>query len=175
MANGSATAYAFLAFQQDGKLDNFMAVAPVSVGVTMASTPKIALRNHGGSGKRGSEVSSTTSSKKGKTGLSQGSGDPRLDLLVRMNVKTDLADKRFTIDQLRHQISTEDTSLLNHQEAMRKCRKEVRLEKKEMEEGGNSNDQYYRQAVEKYEEAMKSVTKISRRIETLHEELHLCK
>ena len=98
-----------------------------------------------------------------------------MDLLVRMDMKTNLADKRFTIDQLRHQISTEDTSLLNHQEAMRKCRKEVRLEKKEMEEGGNSDDQYYRQAVEEYEEAMKSVTKISRRIETLHEELHLCK
>ena len=162
VANGDATGYGFLAFVEENEMDNFLNVAPdsVSAGSSKSKSPKIGRFK--------------------KNQISLPSRKPRdnedvMTFLRKMDRSIFLSDCKMKLDQTRFQISTEETSLLNHKNAIRSDRKDMREERKRLEEQGCSeyeiiNDEDYQMACYNYSEGKKKMNKIVERIQKLEEE-----
>lgn len=98
VANGPATGYGYIAFEQEGEFDDYVAVAREDVGATTGKTPRI---NGSSSTKRGSTGKSVESNKKSK---SNHGGEGAYNLLVKMNGAMTLEMKKSELDQLRFQV-----------------------------------------------------------------------
>ena len=162
VANGDATGYGFLAFVEENEMDNFLNVAPdsVSAGSSKSKSPKI--------GRFKNNLISLPKKK-------PRNNEDVMTFLRKMDRSIILTDCKMKLDQTRFQISTEETSLLNHKNSIRSDRKDMREERKRLEEQGCSeyeviNDEDYQMACYNYSEGKKKMNKIMERIQKLEQE-----
>ena len=110
-ANGEATAYILLRTQDEGIIDDFCSHAGDGVAATMKNTPRI----NSGSGKKRKGKSTQRS---GKKGTSDRTRTELLQSMRRMQRNQDVEEHKLSIQMLRQQITSEESSLLNHREKL---------------------------------------------------------
>lgn len=117
IAHGDATGYRYLRFKEEDEFDDYVSVSPNSVAATMTNIPRIeavSATSASASSKRGKTPATNSANKKNKSSGFESTETVVINLLERMNRNQSTSELRDEIANLRHQISTDETLLLNH-------------------------------------------------------------
>ena len=128
-ANGHPTGYSFIRCKREEMWDHVVATLPPNIAVAMDKTPSIDFKRKKGQ---------VSSSAKKKNHRASGSGsasedgleddcdnDPRLNILLRLEMGFSRSEVSHKINELRHQIANNENQRVIHQKEKRECRKEL--------------------------------------------------
>ena len=176
IANGDATGYGFIALKEEGEFYTFTSVTRPGVSATMDNVPRIdsATKRTTPSG----SINSTA--KKGKHINDKSPIMSAVNMLQRMERNMSLAEHKEGVSQLRFQISTEQTNLLNHNEKLSGFAEKYFSYKGMVTRGEIVEDiheeefEYFEICRFNYTDCKNRIVDVTENIKTIKEELEQC-
>ena len=177
IANGDATGYGFIALQEEGEFYTFTSVTRPGVSATMDNVPRIESSHTKRTNQSGS-IDSTTKKVKNPNFESPVMG--AVNMLKRMERNMSLAEHKEGVAQLRFQITTEQTNLLNHKDKLGVFAEKYFSYKgmvtrgEIVEEIHEEEFEYFSIYRHNYTDCKNRIVDVTENIKTLNEELEQC-